>query len=128
MALHSEKSISKTNSKIGCIPQNYFGQALKELREDKNLTQKEAAKEAGIKQSQWSAYETGKNRPTIDTLIGMAISMRFNPLELVTRSLVKSKYFSSIKETPFNIKGKNLIARPEKSSRQNKSQKQASYS
>ncbi len=114
MSLKSEKSVLQTATGIECIPQNYFGQALKELRKEKDLTQEEAARLAGIEQTQWSAYELGKNKPNLDTIITMATGLKFNPLELVTRTLIKSKYFSSIKDVPFNLKQRNAVSVPKK--------------
>lgn len=92
--------MEKTSSRIQnaakpiiCLPQNYFGQALKEIRLEKGFTQIEASKKLGITQAQWSAYEVGKNRPNLDTIIAIAKALKFNPFDLLNRSLQKSKIF-----------------------------------
>lgn len=46
---------------------------LKELREDKNLYQKEVADALGIKQQQYSEYEIGKRLIPIDYLAKLAL-------------------------------------------------------
>lgn len=127
MTTKSQKLIVQVTPQIKCFPENYFGKALKELREDKNLTQKEAADLVGIEQTQWSAYELGKRKPNLDTILAMAIGIKFDPLELITRTLVKSKYFSSIEEVPFNIKGKDEV-RAQKTSHNKNQKMKISYS
>lgn len=49
---------------------------LKNLRESKNLQQKQLAKILNVKESTLSSWETGQNKPPIDMLI--AISNYFN--------------------------------------------------
>ena len=45
---------------------------LKELREDKDLTQAEVAKLLNVKQNTYSQYETNKRQLPIDVLIKLA--------------------------------------------------------
>ena len=45
-----------------------FPERLKELRLKKGLTQKEIAEEFGIKQPNYQQWESGKRRPTSETL------------------------------------------------------------
>lgn len=45
---------------------------LKELREEKNLSQKEVAKYLNIAQNTYSRYETGEREPSISTLMKLA--------------------------------------------------------
>ena len=45
---------------------------IRELREDRDLTQKELARKAGLTQANVSKIEKGISRPTIDTLIKLA--------------------------------------------------------
>ncbi len=102
------KSQNPTHSEIvKCTPQNYLGQALKEIRIEKGLTQQQAAVITGIDQNRWSTYETGKRSPNLDTIIQIALGLKFNPLDLITRSLVKSPYFESIKDAPFSLSETN---------------------
>lgn len=49
-----------------------FKDRLKELREDRGLTQDEMADILKVSRSQMSNYETGKYEPSIDTLIFLA--------------------------------------------------------
>lgn len=49
-----------------------FGERIKTLRVLLNKTQKEFAKYIGIPQPSMSAYENGKNKPTIEVLINIA--------------------------------------------------------
>ena len=46
---------------------------IKDLREDKDLKQKDIAKILNVSQQQYSRYETGENQITIDGLIKLAI-------------------------------------------------------
>lgn len=71
---------------------NYFGQTLKELRLQKNLTQGKAAKILEISQAQWSGYEKGTSRPTLDTIINIADKFEIEPLVLIGKSLDKFKF------------------------------------
>lgn len=50
---------------------NYF-QRLKDLREDHDLTQKDIAQFLGIKQTNYSRYELGKNMMGIDKYMALA--------------------------------------------------------
>ena len=45
---------------------------LKELREEKRLTQKELAKALGLKRTRIAAYETGVNNPEYAVLLRLA--------------------------------------------------------
>lgn len=66
---------------------NYVGQVLRELRLQKNITQGEAAKLIEISQAQWSGYEKGTSRPTLDTIITICQKLEVDPLVFVARSL-----------------------------------------
>ena len=51
---------------------NVFGKRLRELRlETLNMNQREFAKLLGISQPSLSAYESGRNKPTIDSVINI---------------------------------------------------------
>lgn len=79
---------------IRCERSNYFGQALKEVRLEKGLTQEESASLSQMTQKMWSSYELGKSRPNLDTIILIAKGLEINPFDLISRSLMKSKYFT----------------------------------
>ena len=49
-----------------------MGNRLKELREDKNLTQKQLAAELNMSQTGYSKYETGENDVPTSILIKLA--------------------------------------------------------
>ena len=52
---------------------NIFGKRLRELRlENLNMNQREFAKLLGISQPSLSAYESGRNKPTIDSVINIS--------------------------------------------------------
>jgi hypothetical protein len=48
------------------------------------------------------------------------MALKFNPLELITRSLLKSPYFSSITDVPFNIKRMVTDAKKDTSEKESK--------
>ena len=47
----------------------YFGERLKRLRIEHNLTQEQLAQRVGVLKASISSYELGKQYPTINTLI-----------------------------------------------------------
>lgn len=51
---------------------NRFAPQLKELREEKGLTQSELAKELGFTQSAIAKWENGERNPSLDVLILIA--------------------------------------------------------
>ena len=52
---------------------NIFGKRLREVRlETLNMNQREFAKLLGIPQPSLSAYESGRNKPTIDSVINIS--------------------------------------------------------
>ena len=51
---------------------NIFGKRLKELRLEKNLSQKDLSKNINVGKSIISAWETGLSDPTLTNLISMA--------------------------------------------------------
>jgi len=52
---------------------NHFGQTLKELRQDKELSQDKLGKALDYSHSTVSAWELGLKRPTIDALVAIAL-------------------------------------------------------
>ena len=49
-----------------------FPEILKELRTNKNISQKKIAKDLGFSESHYQTYEYGKTEPTISKLIKLA--------------------------------------------------------
>ncbi len=56
---------------------------LKEVRQKKGLTQQELAKKLDIKQQNISEYESGKQKPSLDTFIEMAKILNLTLDELI---------------------------------------------
>ena len=54
------------------MDQNKVGSFIKELRKVKNLTQEQLAEEFNVSRRTVSRWETGKNMPDLDILIGMS--------------------------------------------------------
>lgn len=101
----SQSLLDKKNlmdKEIKCERSNYFGEALRELRLEKGLTQEKASQMLNITQAMWSAYEVGKSRPDLDTVISIAKAFKISPFALIGRSLDKSKYFDPVFELSFN--------------------------
>lgn len=71
---------------------NYFGETLKEFRKQRKLTQKDAADFFAISQPQWSGYEKGTSRPTLDTILSMAEKFEVDPFVLIGKILDKFKF------------------------------------
>ena len=74
---------------------NYFGTALKEIREEKGLTVEEAINLTGIDLNQWQQLELGELKPDTQTLVKITEGLELEPFELTNRALNKSRYFSS---------------------------------
>ena len=54
------------------INHNIFGERLKDLRIEKNLTQKQLANLTDISKSMISSYEIGESEPTMTKLIALS--------------------------------------------------------
>ena len=91
---------------------NLIGNKLKELRESHNLKQADLAMAAGVKQSTYSQYETGKRTPSaiilykiagfyglmVDDLLKLCIKLDnniyYDAPELTSQGLEKSEFLS----------------------------------
>jgi transcriptional regulator with XRE-family HTH domain len=51
---------------------NLFGERLRVLREEKNMSQEELAEAFGLGKAAISGYERGKRTPSFDLLVGLA--------------------------------------------------------
>ncbi|MBR2614961.1 MAG: helix-turn-helix transcriptional regulator [Clostridia bacterium] len=51
---------------------NKFAERLKELREEKNLTQNELGIEVGVSQAAIARWEEGKRSPNLEAIIALA--------------------------------------------------------
>lgn len=71
---------------------------LKEVRQKKGLTQQELAKKLDIKQTNISEYESGKQKPSLDTFIEMAKILDLSLDELIEYIDVHEAYSNDIKK------------------------------
>lgn len=71
-----------------------YGKIFKELREEKQLSQKELSKITGISQQAISFWEQGKRTPNMDDCITLANFFNITLDELVGRELKASTHYS----------------------------------
>ncbi len=64
-----------------------LGQALREIRKSKNITQKKAAEKMKTTQAGWSAYETGKNGTSLEIVVQLANAVEVPPITLMKKFL-----------------------------------------
>ena len=81
---------------------NYLGETLKELRDEKGLSQAEAAKKCEISQGQWSSYENGNTKPSLDIVLQIAKALDTHALAIIGKSIEKSKMIDSFLELSFD--------------------------
>jgi DNA-binding XRE family transcriptional regulator len=66
-------------------PEKAFGQALREVRQSKEISQERLALEGGFDRTYVSLIERGINSPTIRVLVGMAAVLKVPPSKIVRR-------------------------------------------
>jgi transcriptional regulator with XRE-family HTH domain len=66
-------------------PEKAFGQALREIRESKEISQERLALEGGFDRTYISLIERGINSPTIRVLVGIAAVLKVPPSKIVRR-------------------------------------------
>lgn len=78
-----------------------FTSRLREIRESKGLTQKEAARKLHIGYTKYNHYETGRNEPDIDTIILLARFYHVSTDYLMGNDdfLINTHHLSLLKET-----------------------------
>ena len=81
-------------------------QRIRDLREDHDLSQEEVANILGIKQTQYSRYELGKNKMTVERY--MTLAKFYN---------VSLDYLTGITDIPTTIDGKPYPQRKQKSTK-----------
>jgi transcriptional regulator with XRE-family HTH domain len=86
------------SKKFNCIEENHFGRSLREIRNSLNLTQMEASNLINVTQAQWSAYELGKTKPSIDTILNISDKLKIDPFLLVNKTIKKFIYFKENNE------------------------------
>ncbi len=62
-----------------------FGQALRKIREERNMSQEQLAFESGFDRTYISLVERGVRSPTIRSLVKLADVLKLPPSELVAR-------------------------------------------
>ena len=66
-------------------PEKAFGQALREIRESKKISQEQLALEGGFDRTYISLIERGINSPTIRIVVGIAAVLKVAPSRIVRR-------------------------------------------
>jgi transcriptional regulator with XRE-family HTH domain len=61
-----------------------IGEALRRLRQERDLKQAQVAEGAGITSPMLSAYETGKQKPSFATIDKILTAMDLDPIDLVS--------------------------------------------
>jgi transcriptional regulator with XRE-family HTH domain len=67
-----------------------FGARLKQLRKDKNWTQKELGNKIGVTYTQLNKYEGGTNSPPLDKLVILASVLETTADYLITGNLIEN--------------------------------------
>lgn len=60
----------------------YFGEHLKHLRQEKELSQKEVAKKTGVAVSTYANWEQGRRTPSIDDIFKILFALETEPNDL----------------------------------------------
>jgi transcriptional regulator with XRE-family HTH domain len=66
-------------------PEKSFGQALREIRQSKKISQERLALEGGFDRTYISLIERGINSPTIRKLVAIAAALKVPPSRIVRR-------------------------------------------
>ena len=82
---------------------------LRELREDRDLLQKDVAKEVGLTQRNYSYYETGQSMLTADILRGLANFYDTSIDYILYETDVRKPYTKSIMQKKKKTKEKEVI-------------------
>jgi DNA-binding XRE family transcriptional regulator len=75
----------KQRHQIRYFPQRAFGQALREIRQSKGISQERLALEGGFDRTYISLIERGINSPTIRIVVGIAGVLKVPPSKIVRR-------------------------------------------
>ena len=84
--------------KIKTPPNVAFGQVLRELRKERQLSQESLALEAGVQRNYVSLIERGVNQPTITTIFKRAAALEVSPSAML--SLVEAQAGLSSPQMP----------------------------
>ena len=70
----------------------FYSDVLKELRKDKNITQKDIAKKFGISQTAYSYYESGARTMKIEMLMTLADELETSTDYILGRTSINKPY------------------------------------
>ena len=89
-----------TNTQQNVTPQQKieFGQRLKELREQADLTQNDLARRLGVEKQHISRWECGKNLPGIDSLIRLSAVLGLSVSDILSGLLSSKTTFVAVDE------------------------------
>ncbi len=68
----------------------YFGEALKQRRREKRVTQGNLAIIAGLDRTYISMLERGVRKPSLEAVIALATALKIDPVELVQEVVDKT--------------------------------------
>lgn len=88
---------------IRAMNQQKIGTFLKELRNEKNLTQEQLAEKLGVSRRTVSRWETGSNMPDLDLLIEMAGYYEVDLRELLDGERKREKMDKELEETVLKV-------------------------
>jgi transcriptional regulator with XRE-family HTH domain len=100
-----EKSISQRTSK-GSI-EELFGDVLKQLRNDKGLSQEELGFESGYHRTYISMLERGKKNPSLKTIFQLAKALDLEPSVIMERLQALAANSSRMKNLKRSVKNEN---------------------
>jgi transcriptional regulator with XRE-family HTH domain len=69
--------------KVAASLQRQFGERVRRLREQRNLSQEEVASKARLNPAQISLLESGHRQPRLQTIVALAHGLGIDPGELV---------------------------------------------
>jgi transcriptional regulator with XRE-family HTH domain len=69
--------------KVRAAPSTAFGQVLRQLRRERELSQEGLALEANIQRNYVSLIERGINQPTITTIFKLAAALEIRPSQMI---------------------------------------------
>jgi transcriptional regulator with XRE-family HTH domain len=84
-------------------PEKAFGQALREIREGKEISQERLALEGGFDRTYISLIERGINSPTIRVFVGIAAVLKVPPSKIVRRM---EELMATAKSAPTGVQAK----------------------
>lgn len=75
-----------------------FGQRLKRLREEAGYTREETAKLSGMSRQLYYSYESGRRKPSLNKLQGLARALNIDYNELIDDEYINNRQVAEIIE------------------------------